>query len=297
MSDKYQYKTISLFTAGVITTISITLVLFLLGLTFLIGFTAKGMGDFLKESMGISIELADNIDEASINKIQKDLNANPYVKSTTYISKEESKKKLTADLGRDPEEVQGYNPAHAYIDIFIKSEYMEADSLQKVKNSFTQMKLHEGSIVNDFIYDEGDITNVNKNLSLIGTTLIILAVILILISFTLIRSIIQLNIYSKRFLINTMQLVGATNSFIRKPFVWRMVLSGIIAAILANLAITGVIYYVTGIIPEAMSIVTMHELIIVYGLVIVSGIVITTVATAWAVNRYLRMTTNKLYHV
>lgn len=297
MSDKYQYKTISLFTAGVITTISITLVLFLLGLTFLVGFTAKGMGDFLKESMGISIELADNIDDASINKIQKELDANIYVKSTTYISKEESKKKLIADLGRDPEEVQGYNPAHAYIDVFIKAEYMEADSLQKVKGNLTGMKLQGGSIVNNFIYNEGDITNVNKNLSLIGTTLIILAVILILISFTLIRSIIQLNIYSKRFLINTMQLVGATNSFIRKPFIWRMVLSGIIAAIFANLAITGVIYYVTNIIPEAISIVKMHELIIVYGLVLISGITITSVATAWAVNRYLRMTTNKLYHV
>lgn len=297
MSDKHQYKTISLFTAGVITTISITLVLFLLGLTFLVGFTAKGMGDFLKESMGISIELTDNIDEASIDKIQKELNANPYVKSTTYISKEESKKKLIADLGRDPEEVQGYNPAHAYIDVFIKSEYMETDSLQKVKDSFTRMQLHGGSIVNDFIYSEGDITNVNKNLSLIGTTLIILAAILILISFTLIRSIIQLNIYSKRFLINTMQLVGATNPFIRKPFIWRMVLSGIIAAILANLAVTGVIYYATAIMPEAISIVKMHELVIVYGLVIISGITITSVATAWAVNRYLRMTTNKLYHV
>ncbi|MDR1090943.1 MAG: permease-like cell division protein FtsX [Prevotella sp.] len=297
MADRHQFKTISLFTAGVITTISITLVLFLLGLTFLVGFTAKGMGDFLKESMGISIELTENIDGESINKIRKELDANPYVKSTTYISKEESKKKLIADLGRDPEEVQGYNPAHAYIDVFIKSEYMEADSLQKVKDSFTRMRLHEGSIVNDFIYSEGDITNVNKNLSLIGTTLIILAVILILISITLIRSIIQLNIYSKRFLINTMQLVGATNSFIRRPFIRKMVLSGVIAAIFAGLAITGVIYYVTGIIPEAISIVKMYELVIVYGLVFISGITITTVATAWAVNRYLRMTTNKLYHV
>ncbi len=297
MSDKYQYKTISLFTAGVITTISITLVLFLLGLTLLVGFTAKGIGDFLKESMGISVELADNIDDASITKIQKEFDANPYVKSTTYISKEESKQKLIAELGRDPEETQGYDPSHAYIDVFIKAEYMEADSLQKVKNSLAGMKLQGGSIVNDFIYDESDIANVNQKLSLIGTTLIILAVILILISFTLIRSIIQLNIYSKRFLINTMQLVGATNSFIRRPFIWKMMLSGIIAAILANLAITGIIYYVTSIMPEANSIVKTHELIIVYGLVVISGITITSVATAWAVNRYLRMTTNKLYHV
>lgn len=297
MSDKHQYKTISLFTAGVITTISITLVLFLLGLTILVGFTAKGLGDFVKESMGISIELSDNMDDASISHIQKQLDANPYVKSTVYISKEEIKKDLIDKLGRDPEEVQGYNPAHAYIDVFIKSEYMNADSMKVVEASLRKASMQGGSIVNDFVYSENDIANANAKLSLIGTILIVLAVILILISFTLIRSIIQLNIYSKRFLINTMQLVGATNSFIRRPFLWRMILSGIIAAIFANLAITGVVYYVTNIIPEAISIVKMHELLIVYGLVIILGIVITALAAIWAVNKYLKMTTNKLYHV
>lgn len=297
MALKQQYKTVSLFTAGVITTMSITLVLFLLGLTILIGFTAKGMGDYLKESLGISIELADNIDENSIEKIKKALDSSPYIKSTTYISKEETKKKLIAELGRDPEEVQGYNPANAYIDVYLKAEYMETDSLPKVKESITKISSKGGSIVSNLIYSDGDITNVNKNLSLIGTILIILAIILMFISFTLIRSIIQLNIYSKRFLINTMQLVGATNSFIRKPFLWRMILSGIIASILANIAITGVVYYVTNIIPEIISIVKMQELLIVYTLVLILGIIITSIATASAVNRYLRMTTNKLYHV
>lgn len=297
MSDKHQYKTISLFTAGVITTISITLVLFLLGLTILVGFTAKGLGDFVKESMGISIELSDNMDDASISKIRKELDANPYVKSTVYISKEEIKKDLVDKLGRDPEEVQGYNPAHAYIDVFIRSEYMNADSMKFVEASLKKVSMQGGSIVNDFVYSESDIANANAKLSLVGTILIVLAVILILISLTLIRSIIQLNIYSKRFLINTMQLVGATNSFIRRPFMWRMILSGIVAAIFANLAITGVVYYVTNIIPEAISIVKMHELLIVYGLVVVLGIVITAMATIWAVNKYLKMTTNKLYHV
>lgn len=131
MSDKHQYKTISLFTTGVITTISITLVLFLLGLTFLVGFTAKGIGSYLKENMGISIELAENVDDASITKIQKNLNANPYVKSVVYISKDEAKKQLVEDLGRDPEEVLGYNPAHAYFDVFIKSDYVNPDSIKK----------------------------------------------------------------------------------------------------------------------------------------------------------------------
>jgi cell division transport system permease protein len=297
MSGKHQYKTISLFTAGVITTISITLVLFLLGLTFLVGFTANGISSYLKENMGISIELTEDADNTSIDRIQKRLTANPYVKSVVYISKDEAKKQLVEDLGRDPEEVLGYNPAHAYFDVFIKSDYVNSDSIKKVEASLKAQSLQGAAIVNNIVYDENDIVNANSKLSVIGSILIILAVILVLISFTLIRSIIQLNIYSKRFLINTMQLVGATNSFIRRPFMWRMILSGVLAAILANLAITGVVYYITSVIPEMLSIVKMHELLIVYGLVLIFGILIAAFATAFAVNRYLKMTTNKLYHV
>jgi cell division transport system permease protein len=297
MSDKHQYKTISLFTAGVITTICITLVLFLLGLIFLVGLTAKGITSYLKESMGFSIELAENMDEASIGKIQSDLNASPYIKSVVYISKDEAKEQLIADLGRDPEEVLGYNPAHAYFDVFIKSEYVNPQGMKTVQAALKSKGITDGSIVNNVLYDENDITNANSKLSLIGTILIVLAAILVFISFTLIKSIIQLNIYSKRFLINTMQLVGATNSFIRRPFMWRMILSGVVAAILADLAITGVVYYVTAIIPETISIVKMDELLIVYGLVVILGILIAAFSTAFAVNKYLRLTTNKLYYV
>lgn len=297
MSSTRQFKTISLFTAGVITTISITLVLFLLGLTFLVGFTANGIGSYLKENMGISIQLSENIEEASIEKIKKDIEASPYVKSVSYISKEDSKQMLIDDLGRDPEEVLGYNPAHAYLDVFVKSRYVNIDSIKEVEASLKAISVKGGNILNNIVYSESDIANANTKLSLIGTILIILAVILVLISFILIRSIIQLNIYSKRFLINTMQLVGATNSFIRWPYMWRMILSGILAAILANVAITAVIYYITNIIPEALSILKMEELLIVYGLVLICGILISALATASAVNRYLRMTTNKLYHI
>lgn len=292
MSGKSQNKSISLFTTGVITTISITLVLFLLGLTILVAFTAKGFTSYLKESLGISIELADNLDDAAIAKLQKELNANPYIKSAVYISKEDVKKQLIEDLGRDPEEVLGYDPSRSYFDVFVKSDYVNSDSMKLVENS-----LRGKSLIKNVVYNESDIANANSNLSMIGSILLILAIILVLISFTLIRSIIQLNIYSKRFLINTMQLVGATNSFIRRPFVWSMVACGVIAAILANVGITGMIYYVTSVFPVSISIVSMNELLVVYGLVLVFGILIATLATMSAVNRYLRMTTNKLYRI
>jgi cell division transport system permease protein len=292
MSDKRQPRTISLFTSGVISTISITLVLFLLGLTILVAFTGKGLAAYFKENMGMSIELAGNMDAATIQKTKEKIEANPYVKSTTYISKEEVKKQLVDDLGGDPEEVLGYDPSRSYFDVFIKSEYVNTDSIKKVEAGFKDFKLTKG-----LSFKEEDIALANQNLSKVGSILLILAVILILISFTLIRNTIQLNIYSKRFLINTMQLVGATNGFIRRPFIMSTVVSGIIAAILANVAITGVIYYFTNEYPELISIVTMAELLIVYGLVLILGILITVLATISAVNRYLRMTTNKLYHV
>lgn len=292
MSDKRQLKTVSLFTTGVITTISITLVLFLLGLTILVGFTGKGLASYFKENIGISIELAGDMDAASIKKVKEKIESIPYVKSTAYISKEEVKKQLLEDLGGDPEEVLGYDPARSYFDVFIKSQYVNSDSLKKVEAAFHDFKLTKG-----LSFKEDDIEKANANLSKIGSLLLVLAVILIVISFTLIRNTIQLNIYSKRFLINTMQLVGATNAFIRRPFILSTVVSGILAAIFANVAITGVIYYFTNEYPELISIVKMYELLIVYGLVFVFGILITILATISAVNRYLRMTTNKLYHV
>lgn len=292
MSDKRQVKTVSLFTSGVITTISITLVLFLLGLTILLGFTGKGLASYFKENMGISIELTGNMTDETVKKTKAKIEAIPYVKSVVYISKEEVKGQLLKDLGGDPEEVLGYDPSRSYFDVFIKSEYVNSDSLKKVEASLKDFNLTKGFSIN-----ENDIAAANRTISKVGTILLILAVILIVISFTLIRNTIQLNIYSKRFLINTMRLVGATNSFIRGPFVRSSVLSGILAAIIANVVITGVIYYFTSEYPELTGMVQQHELCIVYGLVVVMGILITSIATASAVNRYLRMKTNKLYHI
>ena len=292
MSDKRQVKTVSLFTSGVITTISITLVLFLLGLTVLIGFTGKGLSSYIKERMGISIELAGDMSEAAIAKTKAKIEAIPYVKSTAYISKEEVKAELLENLGGDPEEVLGYDPSKSYFDVFIKSQYVNTDSIKKVEAAFKDFKLTKG-----LSFKEEDIAQANQNLSKIGSILLVLAVILIVISFTLIRNTIQLNIYSKRFIINTMQLVGATNGFIRRPFIFSTVISGIIAAILANVAITGVVYYFTREYPDLLSIVTMTELAMVYVAVLICGVLITVFATISAVNRYLKMKTNKLYHV
>lgn len=292
MSGKNQSRTISFFTAGAITVVSITLVLILLGLTALVGITSKGLSALLKENLSITIELAADTPESEVNKMRKTLESNEYLRSVVYISKDEIKKELVSKLGLDPEDVLGFDPSLSYFDVYVKAEYVNPEGMLKVRES-----LRGGNVIQNVIYSEDVIADATQKLSAIGTVLLGLTVVLVFISFTLIRSIIQLNIYSKRFLINTMQLVGATNAFIRRPFVWRMVFNGILAAILASIAITGIVYYVTEIFPEIITIFTTHELLLVYGIVLISGIFITAFATITAVNRYLRMNTNRLYRV
>lgn len=292
MSNRNQGKTISFFTAGVITTVSIALVLILLGLTSLVALTSSGLASVIKENLSFTIEIASDASESTVAKIQKELDENEYIKSAVYISKEEIRKDLINKLGLDPTDVLGYNPALSYFEVFVKSEYVNPEGMAKVKES-----LRGKTMIQNIIYSDEDVSMANEKLSIIGTILLGLTVILVAISFILIRSIIQLNIYSKRFLINTMQLVGATNSFIRKPFITKMIANGVIAAILASFAVTGVAYYVTQVFPEVITIITSKELIIVYVVIFLSGISISIIATTSAVNRYLRMTTNKLYRV
>lgn len=291
MSKNRQLKTTSLFGTGVTTTVSITLVLFLLGLTFFVGVMGREISSFIKENLSITIELSDDTTDAAAAKLQKQLSAKPYIKSVTFISKDEIKKELIEELGGDPEEILGYTPASNYFDITLKSEYANIDSIKVVEKSLKGQK-----IVKSFLYSEDTIEMINSNLSKVGTGLLILAVILMFISFTLIRNTIRLNIYAKRFLINTMQLVGATNGFIRKPFVIKAIGYGVIAAIIANIGITALIYTLAKEFPEIISIIRMQNLIILYVIVLALGIILPLLATTSAVNRYLKMNTNNLYH-
>lgn len=280
MPDKRQIRYTSFFNASVTTTISITLVLILLGLTFLLGFAGKGFMSFIKENLSISIKVPDGLDETGIVKLQKQLNDSPFVKSATFISKEEIKKQLIEDLGRDPEEVVGYDQTYSMFEINLKAEYANTDSIKVIEK-----QLKGKDIVSEFYYNHQDIEMVNSNLSKIGIALLLLAIILMAISFTLIRNTIRLNIYAKRFLINTMRLVGATNSFIRKPFVLNFALCGIIAGVLANTVLTALVYSATREYPELISIIQTNDLLIVYLLVISVGVLLTVSASIFSVNR------------
>ena len=285
-----QSKKVSILTANVITTICISIVLVLLGCTILVNLTSKNLSNVLKDSFSFSIEMPGNSSDVNIIKVKSELQNNPYILKYDYISKEEVKNQLIKDLGVDPSEVLGYDPSNSYFVVFLKGEYVYEEKIEEVKKSLNNLKI----IDNKSISNE-DINNINHKLSITSYFLLFSTLVMIVICVVLIRSIIQLNIHSKRFLIKTMQLVGATNAFIRGPFLRTMFGYAIVAWLLACCLIFGIIYYLISSISAVVNIVNVEMLIICAAILLLASIMISLYATATAVNRYLKMNSDKLY--
>ena len=267
MAEGKKVSSVSFFNSRLTSIISISLVLFLLGLVFLIGLLGNKLSVYVKENISFSIVLKDNQKEADIKKMQKTLDALPYIKSTEYISKEQAVKEL-------------------------HSEYANADSLQLIEK-----KIKKYTSVSDLLYRKDMMQMVNDNVKRVSLILLTLAVMLMAISFVLISNTIRLLIYSKRFLIHTMKLVGATPGFIRRPFVRYNVVSGIFASIFAILMLTGALYYLQNELSGFVQLLDIKVLIIVYAGVLIMGILLSVTATVFAVNKYLRMGVDKLYYI
>ncbi|MDI9605324.1 MAG: permease-like cell division protein FtsX [Bacteroidota bacterium] len=278
--------------AKITSTISISLVLVLLGITLLILFMGNGLSRFVKENMSFNVMLSSSVSDAEIARVRKKLDVQPFVLSSRYISKEEAKEQLIKDLGEDPEELLGYNPAQDCIEIFLHSEYANSDSIAMINQVIRQ----ENNVA-DLLYQQEAIDLINDNLSKVMVVLLFLAAVLLFISFTLIRNTIRLSVYAKRFLINTMKLVGATSGFIRKPFVVNNIVTGIVAGVIADLIILGLLLIFNKEYADIRLIVSDIYLAITFVLVIVLGVVISMIATAFAVNRYLKMDSDNLYYV
>ncbi|HBT86324.1 MAG: permease-like cell division protein FtsX [Fermentimonas sp.] len=292
MSGKKNVSTARFLNAKITSMISISLVLVLLGLTILIIFMGNGMSKYVKENMSFSVMLSPDVTDAEIARVRKDLDGRPFVKSTRFISRQEAKEQLIKDLGEDPEELLGYNPAQDCIEIFLHSEYANNDSITLINEV-----IRSDNNVTDLLYQQEAIDLINNNLSKVMTVLLILSVILMFISFTLIRNTIRLSVYSKRFIINTMKLVGATGGFIRRPFVKNNIFTGVISGIMADAIIFLMLYYFSKEYVEIQPLVSTTDLIIIFGLVILLGVIISTIATAFAVNKYVKMKSDQLYYV
>lgn len=292
MTENKKTRSISFFNSRLTSIISIALVLFLLGLILLIGLLGQKLSVYVKENISFSVILKENSKDADIKKMQKQLDARPYIKSTEYISKEQAAKELEEELGENPETFLGFNPLQASIEVKLNSEYANPDSLLLIEK---QIKSYTN--VSELLYRKDMMQLVNDNLKRVGIILLTLAAILMIISFVLISNTIRLLIYSKRFLIHTMQLVGATAGFIRRPFIRYNVASGIWAAVLAVFMLMGALYYVQREFPGFIDLLDVQALLIVFGAVLVLGMILSFVATCFAVNRYLRMDVDKLYHI
>lgn len=292
MAENKNINSVSFFHSRLTSVISIALVLFLMGLICLIGLLGNKLSVYVKENLSFSIVLKDNVKDMEVKQMQRTLDALPYIKSTEYISKEQAAKDLEEELGENPETFLGFNPLQASIEVKLHSQYANPDSLQLIEN---QIKRYTS--VSELLYRKDMMEMVQTNMQRIGLILFGLAVVLTVISFVLISNTIRLLIYSKRFLIHTMQLVGATSGFIRRPFIRYNVVSGILAAILAICMLTGALYYLQSELTGFIQILDIPTLLIVYGVVLLLGILLSIFATYFSVNKYLRMSFDKLYYV
>lgn len=272
--------------------ISTMLVLLLLGMVVFFVLSANNLSNYVRENIGFTILMSDDMKEPEALKYQKELNEQSFVKESQYISKERALKEQTEAMGTDPAEFLGYNPFTASIEIKLNAEYANKDSIAWIEKFILKNKK-----VMEVNYPQDLIDAVNRNIQRISMLLLALAALLTLISFALINNTIRLAIYSKRFLIHTMKLVGASWGFIRRPFLVRNLWIGILAAIMADALLVGMAYMLVKYEPELIDIITPETLLMVLGAVFVFGVIITWMCAYLSINKYLRMKASTLYYI
>ncbi len=292
MNKNRSISAVRVFNSRFTSTLSISFVLLLAGIMLVLAFLARDLSDYVKENIALSVVVDDAMELPDAKMFQKKLEKTPWAKSVKFIDKETALKELIEEIGENPEDLLGYNPALASFEVYLNAEYANADSMKLAEKMIKQNKN-----VQDVIYRKDIIHLVNDNVKKISMILLSLAVILTLISYSLIRNTVRLMIYSKRFLIRTMQLVGAGRSFIRKPFIIENLISGAVASFLAMGYIYGILFYFDTKIGGVVNLLDLQTLIIIFAVIFVFGILIMTTATILAVNKYLRMNTGDMYYI
>jgi len=293
MRNKHKTNTVPYFDIQSVTSsISTMLVLLLLGLVVFFVLSANNLSVYVRENINFSILISDDMPESEILTMQKELNKEPFVKQSSYISKQQALREQSIAMGTDPEDFLGYNPFTASIEVKLNSAYANSDSIAKIER-----KIKKNTNIQEILYQKDLIDSVNNNIRNISIVLLCLAGLLTFISFALINNTIRLTIYSKRFLIHTMKLVGANWGFIRKPFLIRNIWIGVISAIAADAILLGGANMLVNYEPELISIVTPEVMLIVSASVFLFGIIITFLCAYLSINRYLRMKASTLYYI
>jgi cell division transport system permease protein len=272
--------------------ISMALVLFLVGLLSLILFMARDISIQVKENINLSVILEDKINEQDFKQLKTFLEKSSFTKSVEYISKEDALKDHISTMGEDPKAFLGYNPLLASFEVKLKAEYANTDSVQKIET-----KLKNFETIDRVAYQKDMLSLVNENVKKISLVLLGIAIVLLLISLVLINNTVRVAVYSNRFLINTMKLVGATNWFIRKPYIYRGMLHGIFAAIFSIIMLSGMLYYIQYEFGIKELMISPLTAIYVSLIVIFLGVMLTAVSSYFAVGRFLKMKTNEIYSI
>ena len=271
--------------------ISIALVLFLLGLLGMLVLNAKTISDSFKERVVMTIHLHDTAKQVEIDQLQKSLTLSEYVKETKYISKEDAASYMKGEYGEDFLDDVGYNPLKNSIDVNLKADYVTAQKLDSISDATLSKKF-----VEEVRYDKDLVAIMNSNVKRISFWVLILSGVFTLIAVLLINSSIRLAVYSKRFIIKTMQMVGATKQFIRRPFIWRSIRLGIIGSILALIGMAIVLYYIDKTFPDLELLQNNLLLICLFVGIFFLGILITWISTYFATQRFLNLKTDQLYY-
>lgn len=272
--------------------ISTSMVLVLLGLVVFSVQTSRNLSHWVKENLTVTVVLNDEVSVGDAKRFQQDLVRRPFSKDVLYISREQALKEQTDAMGSDPSEFLGMNPFPATLELQLHSDYANADSLAWISD-----ELRKNLEVTDVAYQVDLMDSVNRNLAKLNILLLVLAVLLTFISFSLINNTVRLSVYSRRFLIHTMKLVGASWGFIRRPFMRQGALVGVIAALIAIVVLGGGIYALYYYEPNILAIITWRELVITALAVLVFGLVITLTCSYISVNRFLRMPAGELYKI
>ena len=270
--------------------ISTSLVLILLGAALFVVLTAYNVSKSVRENISITMLMSDQANAAELATTQKTLKTKKYIREVKFISKEDAKAQMIKDLGTDPSEFLEYNPFEASYELTLHADYANKDSIARVVKELKAMPK-----VVDMVYQSEQVETINDIISKVSLVLLVLVGLLTFVSFALINNTLRLSAYSRRFLIHTMKLVGASWSFIRRPFLWKSMLLGLIAAIVADVVLYLGVMALLEYEPELIGVVTTQVQLIVAGSVLVFGLLITLFCAYISVNRFLKMNEKDLY--
>lgn len=271
--------------------ISISLVLLLVGVASMLLVNAKGVSDYFKENMQISVLMKQDVSDADALAYRDDLEQERYIKNTTFISREQGQRELADQLGEDFLDVFEISPIPVSVDVTLKAEYVSADSLAMVSK-----EIAKSSLVDEVVYQQSLVDALNANLGRISVVIAVFIGLLLFISFVLINNTVRLNVFARRFTIHTMKLVGATKSFIRAPFLVQSAFQGVFSAMIANIVLVVMLFVMRNELEQLFRIFRMDLLLVVMGIVLVCGILICLVSTWFVVNKLVALKKDELYY-